>query len=561
MPLRHCRRLPRSAPGRTARRARAHVAAAVAITLSMTAFTLLTTLPVGAQQDDAGNATAATLSSSAIVEATLYPESAQVTQTVRGALQDGALIFELPAQADPDTLRVEPMTEGYALQDVTWSKKSSETTQEPETLRTLREELRQVRMSLAETNGELEAVEARLAYWRNLPEFAPERAAELENAAAVMGREIAELSASRFPLEERRDRLTREEKRLATELEQITGEARAPWRVQAQLTPPAGGTAPAGDDISLTAVYTLGGCGWRPAYRLEARPGASHVGFTFEASLWQSSGADWRDVAIQLATVRPAAGLTPPTLPPWIIQERPEAKPMPRGGEAMLMRAPPSPDAQQTVAEAPPPREQRRATYSVWNLGRRDLPAGPPTRVALEEARWTADFLYTLRPARGEQAYLTAQVTLPETPDLPPGEALYLVDGAVIGKREFSLERRDPELFFGPSPLLVGSMRLTQRQAGDAGVISAKQTHLWRWEIEVINGANHAAHLRVEEPTPESRHEDIALEINSTPEAERAKDENLLVWEKTLDPGAEWIIQHEVKIVAPKAMALDLGWR
>ncbi len=493
----------------------------------------------------------ATSSHAEVVEATLYPNSARVVEALLLQGEDGVVEWTIPLSADPNTLRVDPMTEGVELVDVQWEKMPAEPSAEAESLRS---ELNATRTRLAEVQGGLDAIATQLAFWNDLPEFKPQAAMELERTAEAMGREISRLVADRHPLTEEKSELEKTIQELESKLDDLTGQARDHWLVTAVLA----GTE-FGDEVELSAAYILSDCGWEPLYRLDARPNKAAVDFGFDARMWQSSGKDWVDVDLELATVRPELGLEPSYLPEWVIQEQPEAKPTQRKGtsgatadEMRMMEIAPS------AMQAPIP--QRRANYTVWKVGRRTLPAGAKPRLSVLEESWPAKFLYTVRPSMNDMAFLTAGVDLPQARDLPPGPALFMADGAVVGNRTFTLGERETDIYFGADPLVVADMTLDAKQAGDAGIISTKQTYLWDWTIEVRNGEEHEATIRVEEPAPQVRNENIELEIKSDPAANRT-DDQLLVWEKTLPPGGTWTIDHTVSLKAPGNMDLDLGFR
>lgn len=494
---------------------------------------------------------AATPSRAEVVEATLYPNSARVVEALILNAENGSVEWTIPLSADPQTLRVDPRTEGVELVDVQWEKVPAMPSAEAENLRS---ELNATRTRLAEVQGGLDAIATQLSFWNELPEFKPEAALELERTAQAMGREISRLVAERHPLTEEKKELEKTIQELEAKLNDLTGQARDSWLVRAVLA-----GAVYGDEVEVSAAYILSGCGWEPMYRLDAKPDKAAVDFGFDARMWQSSGEDWVDVDMELATVRPELGLEPPYMPDWVIQEQPEVRTMLRkqmldapADDMRMMEAAPS------VAQAPAP--QRKASYTVWKLGRRTLPAGAQPRLSVMEESWPARFLYTVRPSMNDMAFLTASVDLPQARDLPPGTALFMADGAVVGNRIFSLGERETDIYFGADPLVVAEMTLDAKQAGDAGIISTKQTYLWDWTIEVRNGEKHGATIRVEEPAPQIRNENINLELKSDPAANRTEDQ-LLVWEKTLPPGGTWTIDHKVSLTAPGNMDLDMGIR
>ena len=114
------------------------------------------------------------------------------------------------------------------------------------------------------------------------------------------------------------------------------------------------------------------GCGWRPLYRLDARPAAREVKFSWEAEIWQSSGADWNGVEVGVATLHAPRAVSPPDLPQWII--RPQT-PVPRKAKRATEAALADMESSE-AAQAPMPEQEKKGTYTLWKLGRIQMPAG-----------------------------------------------------------------------------------------------------------------------------------------------------------------------------------------
>ena len=69
--------------------------------------------------------------------------------------------------------------------------------------------------------------------------------------------------------------------------------------------------------LDLTLEYVMPGASWAPAYdaRLDAK--GERLEWRYYGVVRQSTGEDWKDVALRLSTARPAAGSNPPTLDGW----------------------------------------------------------------------------------------------------------------------------------------------------------------------------------------------------------------------------------------------------
>ena len=125
--------------------------------------------------------------------------------------------------------------------------------------------------------------------------------------------------------------------------------------------------------------------------------------------------------------------------------------------------------------------------------------AGSRQRLKIKDETWPAQFLFLARPSLSPQAFLQAQIKLAKPVEIPSGQATFVIDGALIGKREFALAGTEADIYFGNSPFItVSSLTLTDK-SGAARIFQNKQTRQWQWRIEAKNAGNApcpAAHRR-----------------------------------------------------------------
>lgn len=95
--------------------------------------------------------------------------------------------------------------------------------------------------------------------------------------------------------------------------------------------------------VDVRCVYSSANAGWRPLYRLEARPDDGVVELRLDAEIWQRSGRNWKNAELQLATADPRRNMTPPALAAWIARPRPTqpAALARSAGNSMLMDSAP----------------------------------------------------------------------------------------------------------------------------------------------------------------------------------------------------------------------------
>lgn len=469
--------------------------------------------------------------------------------------KDGqTLRFLLPADADTQSLDV--TAGGYNITSLSF-RDALAPDMEPEL--SLKRELEEVRGRIRALELVGEDAEAYRAFWRQ-PPVNLASPTELPALADLMARRLAGFDDGSAAREAKLRTLRDREKLLAQRLEETGGTGFAKEAVLTLDKRPSG-------PVDIRFVYNTANAGWRPLYRLEARPDDGVVELRLDAEIWQRGGRDWKGVKLQLATADPRQNMTPPALPAWIARPRP-AQPMPIARSAdsgMVMNSAPMAAEMaesSSFAKAAAPRYMDGASYEAWDLGARDVAAGPSLRLPLYREDLKASFSYVARPSRTRDAYLAARLDLPAMKHFPAGDALFLVDGVLAGNSSFSLDAGDGgfasnSIYFGRDPLVTAEMKTASQQSGREGFIDRKRTYTWDWTMTIANRHKRPVDVRVEEPAPQSRDKQIGLEIHSSPEAKR--EDNTLYWELNVPEGKSVIISHKVQLSAPADMQVWEG--
>lgn len=318
--------------------------------------------------------------------------------------------------------------------------------------------------------------------------------------------------------------------------------------------------------VTARYSYMLPGCGWTPAYTLEAQPGKNLVLLTQEADLVQNTLIPWDNAEITVATNTPDSRPAPNRLPAWVLQ--PGSPPVAASPRKMENSALAQSDVvreeksagqkmARPMAEPQAPTREEKTTFALWTIGKRSIPAGNQVRVTLAKEQWKAEYYYTIRPMLDKKGFLTAAATPAAPVDMPAGPAVFLIDGTVIGSSPLALHGDTLKLYFGADPLVTATMRNDQRQSGGSGIISKDQTLTWNWSISVNNARNKPVTVQVEDPSPASKDESIKLEVTSTPKPEL--NNQAYTWRMPLQAGETKVITHVVKATAPKETPLSPG--
>lgn len=495
--------------------------------------------------------------SAAPQEVTLFPDSARVTELFSVTLRPAGGerfrgIVTIPGQAQPETLRASlPPELPQRIIDQTWRQVHR---QDDARLGELRRQLQAVKTERISLLASMQALEAQILFWQAQAKGKTKTLQETDAFALLLSKNLRKAFQDKLSLEPQLQKVDERIKQVQEEINQIIGHKESLWEVTFLFT------GPAARELPLTLDYVLGGCGWMPLYRLDARPRSGTVLFAWEAETWQSSGVDWKKVAVRLATLPSKMTLSPPPLPPWIIRPRPPL-PLPRAQtKADLHERAPEAGLLSASENAEAPREIRQSTYALWQIGERDIPAGARQRIKIREESWPANFVHLLRPALTPQAFVQAAVRLGEPQEIPSGQATYLIDGAILAKRPFSFAGQEGIFFFGVDPLVGAERHLLSRKAGEKGFVSERQSQEWVWRYDLRNERPDPIQARLEDPPPQVRDERIKffLQYDIQPSITTV---DMTTWNLLIPAGGKTSLTSTIRLEAPREMDLDLGWR
>lgn len=474
-------------------------------------------------------------------EVTIFPQAARVTEITKvRLLPEGKelrkAVISVPGTTDPASFAAYPSPEAkLRLEDLAWRKSPRD---EDAMIKDLRRQIKQLREERNGWQATLQSLDNQIQFWQQQTKARAKTTTEAGVIAAAIGKNIKKAVQDKLNLGPEIPRLDKKIKDLEEELNRTPGKGDQTWVWEVTILfsgLPAG--SPSGD-VLLTYSYSLTGCGWQPAYRLDARPLRAEILFSQEAEVWQNSGQPWNDVVVQLATfTAPASFLAPDLLPPGNVKPREgvKAKAKRPADKAKILPGPAEGD------EAPPALTSE--DLKLWPVGRKTIPSGSHLKIKLDEETWPAVFGYLARPSRNPQAFISALVDFPEARKIPPVQALFSHQGALIGNGTFSLSGKQGFLFFGPDPQVMVSRQLLTDQ-------SRRQ----QWRLEARNDHTAPIKLRIEESAPQAPDARIKVKLLAAGAEEKL---GLLSWEIGLAPGERKTLVYGLEIDSPADVEIE----
>ena len=548
-----------------------------------------------------GVAMAADVAAVSIIDAvTVFPSGAEVTRQARVKLAAGEqrIVFpDLPAQAIPGSIRVEGKSAGKLDIGSVDTKRFflPRSDQADAERRKLEDQIEALRDARAVYEGQVQAAETQRTLLNNLaqlPTVSPGPAAtagapvDWKNILGTIGQ--GSTDAKRVELEGKAK--IRETDRQIKDLQGKIA-ALAPNREE-RTEVAVFVNAGAASEADMTVRYQVPSASWTAFYDARLATGsktaAPKLDLTRRASITQTSGEPWNNVALALSTTRPTVGASAPDLNTLNVDYVPDAPPpvaaaaAPTLPRAMMKAAKPMGSiadeekergdmAAGATTAVPVMQEARMRSAEVVQApfqaiygvpGRVNVPpTGETKRVQLMEESIEPQLLVRTVPKLDAKGYLYAKLSLPKSSALLPGAVSLFRDGTFVGTGRLPLlaPGEDHELGFGADDAIRVKHAIAEDKRGEKGLISSSKTDTRNYKITVKNMHERAMAVTVFDHIPVSQQQDIKVTLTAKPQPTKTDVEDkrgVISWESKLDPDQEQVIEFGYQVVWPGAKAI-----
>jgi len=492
------------------------------------------------------------------VDVVIFPSGAIVTEEATLKVINGQVEFLIPNTADPETLRIMFEDNTELLNFVV-----EQTTADKLNLDSFRDKIKVLKTKLQTLQSLKDAKMFVLDFWKtqqqqkfSTPAETIELSQAIEQKVPVF---LAELSAVSEKLSAGAEALRELEKKFS----KFSRHRDIFWKITADLENCVEPT------VSAQYSYKTSAVSWISEYRIDAKPFDNKVNITWFGRITQSTGVDWTNVDMHLVTQEPIFTLTPPELRPWVFQPRPPmvvqrihakvSRSFSAAAESMAKS-----NAVPQKKRAPSPKRNIGATFDTYDLGKKSIVAGTSPRFPILAQNFEMDFIYLIRPAMSDQAFLQASAVLPKFQVLPTGSAILSIDGLVVGKRMFSLHEPALDIAFGTDTAIKVEVNAAKKTSL-SGLINKDITQVWSWTVQVTNNKTWAVSVLIEDVIPSSTHSDIVIKAPtstlrraeataSISDLQRNKQ-----WTFNLVPKASRTLSYSERVLYPEKMNIDLG--
>jgi len=263
-----------------------------------------------------------------IVTATVYADRAQVTRTGKIGLSAGfykLVCGDLPRGFSETSLQVEGKGTAQArIMGVDVAKVRGLAAESPR-YKELKKKLDALTATRDTLQIQLNSLNSSVQFLDNYAKFPFEKGSTklaIEIFRVQDWKSVLEfIGAERIRLNEKIDGLNKRNAKLVDDINWITNQlnemqTKDDWSprvvVDCEIVSPG--------DLELSFTYNVSGATWTPEYLIRYDTAKESIDLAYSARVQQSTGEDWKDVALVLSTARPQLGAAPPAITPLYLQ-------------------------------------------------------------------------------------------------------------------------------------------------------------------------------------------------------------------------------------------------
>ena len=510
---------------------------------------------------------------SAITAVTVYPDRAVVTRTGSVELPGGIteLTFaNLPQALNEHSLQVSGKGTAQALildvasrQTYVDFTPNARVKELEDQLRALQKQMR----GLDDRNGVLSAQSIMLDRMEAAL-FAPPTKdvprpdlTQFTNSLTYLSEQKSRIIAEHATLNEQREDLTNKVNMTQNQLNELRGAGGRGYKTVTVRV-----SAPQAGSLAVALSYTVPGASWVPSYDARVLSSERAVNLGYFGVVRQSTGEDWKDVALTLSTARPGFGGAAPALSTWNLDvlimrqfalagamREDQANERMKAAAAAVMNmqsltsnAPGETgalfDKKEKDAELAAATIEAGATSASFKIAiSASVPSdNSPQKVPITSARLNAAPEYLTVPKRLTTAFLTAKVINTSEFPLLSGAMNVFLDGTFVATSGLRtvMPGEKFDLALGADEAIAVKYKRVNKFTEDTGLTNSGKRITYEYLLTVQNNKRTSEHVIVADQVPLSRNEKITVKLLS-PDAKEVKptDEGTLKWNLNLKPG------------------------
>ncbi|MBI5424459.1 MAG: mucoidy inhibitor MuiA family protein [Opitutae bacterium] len=388
---------------------------------------------------------------------------------------------------------------------------------------------------------------------------------KLEDVRATLEfgqKQLLEIAQSNQKLDQQREELGNKIAALEQQLNELRGTGGKGFKTVVVRV-----SAAQAGNLELALSYTVGNARWTPSYDARVLSGERAVALGYFGVVTQTTGEDWKNVALTLSTARPSLGGAAPTLTAWNLDvwvnrplvaaaeardayeaDKREQRAKLNAARVVNMQAFTTNAAPADMAPPPPEAElasatvESGATSASFKIATAStIPSdGSAQKVPIAAAKLAANPEYLTVPKRQQTAFLTTKVVNSTDFPLLAGPMNVFLDGTFVATSALRtvMAGEKFDLALGADEAISVKHKRVQKFTEDTGLTNSGKRVTYEYLLTIQNNKKSAERVIVVDQLPLSRNEKIVIK-QLAPDARELKptDEGSLKWTLDLKPG------------------------
>ncbi len=330
-------------------------------------------------------------------------------------------------------------------------------------------------------------------------------------------------------------------------------------------------TAPIAGAARLNLTYLVYEAGWSPLYDLRASDVNNPVELIYKASVYQSTGEEWKNIKPVFSTANPMLNNTKPVLMPWYLSFY---QPMPRASHSNMFQSAMAPEAkrEEVAMEDHIVVDEKAFTSPVFSVQENqtsvefaiDVPYtipsdGQPHSVELAKYSLPATYEYCAVRKLEKDVFLLAKATGWEKLNLLSGSANVFFEGKFVGATYIETRQTDDTLALSLGrDKNITVTRVRKKDFAEKQLLSSGITETREWDLTVHNKKKQEINIIIEDQIPVSTEKDIKVEAVNVSQAQVDKESGKLTWRYTLKPSESRSMNVKYTVRYPKGRTVIL---
>jgi len=317
---------------------------------------------------------------------------------------------------------------------------------------------------------------------------------------------------------------------------------------------------------TVDITYIVSNAGWQPFYDIRAASLNDPLELITKGKVYQNTGKDWTNVAMEVSTYLPKSNQNRPILNPFYIKEYQPQNNNGYGLEEVVVTAESTVNSLQmrkdskALEDVPVTavvEQQFNVIYGL-NAPQSVTSSGKGQTLILDKKTIEAEYKYHAVPKLTEEVFLLANIKNWQTLNLLLTEANIYFEDNFIGKTTINPNYTKDEypLSLGVDERIIIKRRLIDNLTTKR-TLSSKKIDAFAFEIKIRNNGPKAIELEILDQLPISQNNKIDVDVLELAGGDYDADTGSILWTKNIARGGNELFTFKYEVTYPKDMELQ----